>query len=126
MNIPDNLKYTKDHEWVLISDDEAVVGITEFAQSELGEIVFVELPAPGDTIEKNSTLCVVESTKAASDVYAPLTGVIQEVNAILGDTPDLVNTEPYAGGWLVKITGVNSSEFSELLSAEEYRSLTQE
>lgn len=124
MNIPDNLKYTKDHEWVLISNNDAVVGITEFAQSELGEIVFVELPAPGATIEKNSTLCVVESTKAASDVYAPLSGVIQEVNTILGDKPDLVNTEPYTGGWLVKISDINSSEFSELLSAEEYQSLT--
>lgn len=123
MNIPDNLKYTKDHEWIRLEGDCAVVGITEFAQSELGELVFVDLPAAGKAVKPHATLCVVESTKAASDVYAPLTGTVKEVNSALTDNPTLVNTDPYQAGWMVKLEKLNQEELAALLSAAQYKEI---
>jgi len=123
MNIPENLKYTKDHEWIKIEGNTATVGITEFAQSELGELVFVDLPAQGKAVKPHATLCVVESTKAASDVYAPLTGSVKEVNSALTDNPSLVNTKPYEDGWMVKLENLNEAELAGLLSAAQYREL---
>jgi len=123
MEFPIDCKYTKDHEWVRIEGDICVVGITEFAQSELGELVFVDLPAVGKAVKTGGTLCVVESTKAASDVYAPLNGSVSEVNAALKETPSLVNTQPYSGGWMIKLSGVSQAETAQLLSVESYKEL---
>ncbi len=120
MNFPSDLKYTKDHEWVRLSADEAVIGITEFAQSELGDIVFVDLPAVGKTLKQKDTICVVESTKAASDVYAPVGGSVAEVNTKLSSAPDLVNKAPYSDGWMVKLKGVNSSDLAVLMDSAAY------
>lgn len=123
MNFPADLKYTKDHEWVRVTDGGAVVGITAFAQDELGEIVYVDLPAVGSAITQKGVLCVVESTKAASDVYAPISGSVVEANARLADEPALVNSDPYGEGWLVKLSGISESELQSLMSADEYRTL---
>jgi glycine cleavage system H protein len=126
MKIPDDRKYTKEHEWIMAADDKYVVGITEFAQAELGELVFVELPETGTDVEKSSTLCVVESTKAASDVYSPVSGKVVEVNESLNDDAALVNSAPYSDGWLVKLTDVREAELAALLSAEQYKELLEE
>lgn len=123
MNFPKDLKYTKDHEWVRYQNGVATVGITEFAQSELGELVFVDLPAAGKQITKGAAVCVVESTKAASDVYAPIGGKVKEVNQALTENPTLVNTAPYTDGWMVRLEGVNDKEIGGLMSAEEYGKL---
>lgn len=120
---PENLRYTKEHEWVRVEGDNAVCGITDFAQSELGEVVFVELPAVGKVVKKGDTLCVVESTKAASDVYAPIAGKVIEVNQALNDEPSMINSQPYSSGWLVKLAEFNSSEVDGLMAVTEYRAL---
>lgn len=125
MDFPAELKYTKDHEWVRVVDGGAVVGITSFAQDELGEIVYVDLPAAGSAVTQKGVLCVVESTKAASDVYAPISGTIVEANGRLADEPALVNTDPYGEGWLVKLSGITESELQSLMSADDYRTLVQ-
>ena len=119
--MPDNLKYTKDHEWVKVEGDVATVGITEFAQQELGEIVFADIPATGKAFKQGGTLCVVESTKAASDVYAPISGSVKEGNAKLSASPDLINSAPYTDGWLVKLEKFNAAEVEKLMSAAEYK-----
>ncbi len=121
MNFPDNLKYTKDHEWVKVDGDVATVGITEFAQQELGEIVFADIPAVGKSFKQGETLCVVESTKAASDVYAPISGTVVEGNLALAASPDRINTSSYADGWLVKLDKFDSGELEKLMSAAEYK-----
>lgn len=123
MDFPKNYRYTKDHEWVELQGEKATLGITQFAQEELGEIVFVELPSVGDSFSKGDSICVVESTKAASDVYSALGGTVSEVNGILADQPELVNSHPHDKGWLVKLEGVNAAEFEGLMSADEYRNL---
>lgn len=121
MSVPKDRKYTKDHEWVKVEGDTAVVGITEFAQSELGELVFAELPELGKVAKKGEPLCVVESTKAASDVYAPVSGTVREANGALSSSPDAINKDPYGAGWMVKLSGI--SDQAGLLSAEEYDAL---
>lgn len=121
--LPEKLRYTKDHEWVEALGIETKIGITDFAQSELGEIVFVELPAIGKAVKAGETLCVIESTKAASDVYAPVSGVVVSVNAELAAAPDQINKDPFASGWMVMLKDVNQSEVTGLLSAEEYSKL---
>ncbi len=121
--VPSELRYTKDHEWVRLEGDCAVMGITEFAQSELGDLVFVDLPSIGKTVTRGDTVCVVESTKAASDVYSPIGGKVTEVNVALKDSPELVNKEPFGTGWLVKLAGVSAEEVGGLLSAEGYTKL---
>lgn len=123
MEFPSNLKYTKDHEWVNVEGDSATVGITEFAQSELGEIVFADLPAVGKAFKQHDTLCVVESTKAASDVYSPIAGIVKETNAKLASNPGLLNSKPYQDGWLVKLEGINKSELTGLMDAAQYKAL---
>lgn len=123
MEFPSDLKYTKDHEWVRLEGDVAVVGITEFAQSELGDLVFVDLPSAGKSVAQHGTLCVVESTKAASDVYSPLGGTVAAVNDGLGADPGLINRTPYTDGWIAKLSGVSKTEVDGLLSADEYKKL---
>lgn len=124
MNFPAELKYTKNHEWVKMLDDTtALVGISDFAQSELGDLVFVNLPAVGDDVVAGEAACDVESVKAVSDVMSPVTGSVAEVNEELDDSPELLNSDPY-GAWIMKIE--NITDFSELLSAEEYEAFTKE
>jgi glycine cleavage system H protein len=123
MEFPNECKYTKDHEWVRVEGDKVIVGITEFAQSELGDLVFVDLPAVGKTVATHGTLCVVESTKAASDVYSPVAGTVAERNDALADDPGLINRTPYSDGWIVKLSGVSEGELAGLMSAEEYKKL---
>ena len=123
MEFPNECKYTKDHEWVRVEGDNVIVGITEFAQSELGDLVFVDLPAVGKTVATHGTLCVVESTKAASDVYSPVAGTVAERNDALANDPGLINRTPYSDGWIVKLSGVSEAELAGLMSAEEYKKL---
>src|SRR5438067_12648280 len=120
-NVPADLKYTKSHEWVRVNGDTAVVGITEHAQKELTDVVFVELPAVGRQVKCGEACAVVESVKTASDVYAPVSGQIVEVNRAVADNPALVNSEPYGGGWFYKIKLSNPAELNDLLSAESYQ-----
>ena len=121
-NIPSELKYTKSHEWVKVDGDVATVGITEHAQSLLGDLVYVELPEVGDELGAGDDACVVESVKAASDVYAPVDGEALEVNDGVVDDPAQVNSEPYQSGWLFKLKISNSSQLASLMSATDYSS----
>jgi glycine cleavage system H protein len=124
MNYPSELKYTKTHEWVRLEGDVAVVGITDFAQDALGDVVFVDLPQTGRTVEAGAAVAVVESVKTASDIYAPLSGEIIEVNSALSDKPELINQSPYAEGWLFKMR-VNPLDVNKLLSAADYRAVAE-
>ncbi len=122
-NVPLDLRYTKSHEWVRLSGDVATVGITDHAQHELTDVVYVELPAPGRQVKAGAACAVVESVKTASDLYSPLSGEIIEVNRAVAENPALVNTEPYAGGWIWKIKVSRPEELNTLLSAEQYLGL---
>jgi glycine cleavage system H protein len=125
MNIPKDLLYTKDHEWVRIEGDLVVVGITDFAQGELGDIVFVQLPEIGARISQGQSLGSLEAVKAVADVYSPVSGEVAEVNTALGDKPELMNQDPYGGGWVVKIRATNlAAEKAALLNAAAYADLT--
>ena len=128
MEIPRSLRYTKEHEWVRVEDDGNVtVGITDYAQEQLGDIVFVELPEVGDDpVSKDEPFAVVESTKAVSDVYAPVTGKVKEVNDELPNSPEAMNQEPYGDGWLVIMELSHKSELDDLLTAEDYQNLINE
>ncbi len=117
-------RYSKEHEWVELDGDVATMGITGFAAAELGDITYVEVPAQGKAVKANDVLCVVESVKAASDVYSPVSGTVTEVNAALEDEPGLVNQEPEGKGWFCKIKGVAKAEFDALMTAEAYATLT--
>ena len=121
--IPDDLKYTDEHEWLRIEGDTAVIGITDYAQHELGDIVYVELPSPGTKAEVKKTLGVVEAVKTVSDIFAPVSGEIVAVNEILSTDASVINKEPYGQGWMIKIKMSNPSETSTLLGAAEYRKL---
>ncbi len=123
MNIPAELKYTKDHEWVRIEGDEAVVGITDFAQSELGDIVFVEIETEGETIDKEEVFGTVEAVKTVSDLFMPLSGEILTFNPDLEDAPEIVNSDPYGAGWMIRIKLSDASELDSLLSADDYKDL---
>lgn len=123
MNIPANLKYTKDHEWVLINGDEATIGITEFAQSELGDIVFVEIETIGETMEKEAVFGSIEAVKTVSDLFMPLSGEIISLNEDLENNPELVNTDPYGKGWMIKVIYTELDEISELLDNKAYEAL---
>ncbi|MCA0403878.1 MAG: glycine cleavage system protein GcvH [Proteobacteria bacterium] len=116
-----DLKFTKTHEWLKVENDEMLIGITEHAQELLGDMVFVELPEIGDEVKAKDELGVVESVKAASDFYAPISGVVTEVNQAVNDNPALVNSDPYGAGWLVKIKASNPLELDELLSEQQYK-----
>ena len=124
MNIPENLKYTKEHEWLRIEGDEAYIGVTDFAQSELVEIVYVEVDTVGDTISKDEIFGTVEAVKTTSDLFMPISGVILEFNKKLdeneGDDPGLINSDPYGEGWIVKIKISDESEIDHLMNAEQY------
>jgi len=124
---PDELKYSETHEWVRIDDDgHAVVGITEHAQEKLGEVVFVELPDEDISVNAHDEVCVVESVKAAADIYTPLSGKIVAVNEDLLDAPGLINTDPYGDGWLYKIKIKDMDEYKQLLDADDYKEITSE
>ncbi len=119
--VPEDLRFTPSHEWVRVEDDLAIVGITDYAQTLLGELVYVELPDPGDVIDQDEDCAVVESVKAASDVYCPLAGEIIEINEALADEPNLVNDDPYGNGWLFKIQIDKPEQVEELMTSEEYQ-----
>ena len=123
MNIPSNLKYTNDHEWIRVEGDIAYVGITDYAQSELGEIVFVDIDTVGETIEQNGVFGSVEAVKTVSDLNMPVTGEVLEVNEALNDQPELVNNDPYGEGWMIKITVKDAAELDTLLDAEGYKAI---
>ncbi|MDX8360833.1 glycine cleavage system protein GcvH [Cytobacillus sp. IB215316] len=126
MNTPKELRYSEEHEWVRIEGDQVRIGITHFAQSELGDIVFVELPEPGDEIEINEPFGSVESVKTVSELYAPISGKVLEVNEDLNDTPEFVNESPYEKAWMVVIKPADMSEVESLMSAEQYEEMTKE
>jgi glycine cleavage system H protein len=119
-NIPENLRYSKDHEWVSVEGDIATVGITDYAQGSLGDVVYVELPKPGDKFNAHEAFGSVESVKAVSEIFTPIAGEVVEANDGLNDTPEVVNTDPYAGGWMVKLKMDNPGEADAMLSAAEY------
>ena len=121
MNIPDTLKYTKDHEWVKVDGNIATVGITEFAQRELGDIVFVEIETEGEEVEQGDVFGTVEAVKTVSDLFMPVSGTVTEVNADLEDAPETVNQDPYGGGWMIKIEVSDESQLADLLSADDYK-----
>ena len=123
MNIPSELKYTKDHEWIKIEGNTATVGITEFAQGELGDIVYVDVTTAGRELNQHSVFGTVEAVKTVSDLFLPLSGKITEFNKSLETSPEKVNTDPYGEGWMIKLTINNSSEVAGLLSAEQYKEL---
>ena len=125
MNIPSNLKYTKDHEWVLIEGNTATIGITDFAQGELGDIVYVDIDSLDDTVDKDEVFGSVEAVKTVSDLFMPLTGEVTEFNEALEDEPELVNKDPYGEGWMIKISISESSQIEELLDADSYKNLIQ-
>lgn len=121
MNIPDNLKYTSDHEWVRIEDNNiAYVGITDFAQGELGDIVYIDIDSEGETLDQEAVFGSVEAVKTVSDLYMPISGTILEVNPLLEDEADLVNTDPYGKGWMVKIEFSDTSQIADLMDAAAY------
>ena len=123
MNLPESLKYTKDHEWVKVEGNTATVGITHFAQSELGDIVYVDVDTLNETIEKEEVFGSVEAVKTVSDLFMPISGEIIEFNESLGDEPEKVNKDPYGAGWMIKIAISDASQLEELLSAKEYGEL---
>ena len=125
MNVPDDRRYTKDHEWARLEDGRVRVGITDFAQDALGDVVFVQLPEPGASLDAGGALGEVESTKSVSDIYAPVSGVVVEVNAELGDAPQRLNEDPYGEGWICVIEPADAASLEALLDAEGYRRLTE-
>jgi glycine cleavage system H protein len=123
MKIPDNLKYTKDHEWIKIDGDTALVGITDFAQQELGDIVYIEVGTVGESLEQEETFGTIEAVKTVSDLFMPVSGEISEFNEDLESAPDVINKDPYGEGWIVKIKMTDTNEAGSLLTAEQYREL---
>lgn len=120
MKFPENLKYSKDHEWILVDGDTAIVGITDFAQGELGEIVYVDVTSEGDTVDKDEMFGSIEAVKTVSDLMMPVTGEIVEFNEKLEDSPELVNSDPYGDGWIVKISVADANELNDLFDAAAY------
>ncbi|MBG0860472.1 MAG: glycine cleavage system protein GcvH [Bacteroidales bacterium] len=123
MNIPETLNYTKDHEWLRAEGDIGYVGITDFAQGELGDIVFIEIETVGETLKKEDVFGTIEAVKTVSDMFMPVSGEVLEVNPALEDSPDVVNKDPYGKGWMVKIKMTDPSEIGQLLTAEKYQAL---
>ncbi len=123
---PENISYTRDHEWIRVSGDEGVIGITEFAQSQLGDIVYVELPKVGDRFEANDPFGSVESVKSVNELFIPISGEVVEINETLADAPELVNSDSYKDGWMIKIKVLDSSELDSLLSSAEYEDFIKE
>ncbi len=123
MNFPEELKYTKDHEWVRIDGDTATIGITEFAQGELGDIVYVEIETEGETLDAEEVFGTVEAVKTVSDLFLPVSGEVTEVNEALQDAPELVNSDPYGEGWMIKVAMNDASQVDGLMSAADYKEL---
>lgn len=123
MNFPKNLLYTKDHEWIRVEGDEAFVGITDFAQNELGDIVYIEVDSVGENLEREEAFGTIEAVKTVSDLFMPLSGEVLEFNTAVEDTPDIVNKDPYGEGWIAKIKISDKSQLEELLSPEKYKEL---
>jgi len=123
MSIHADLKYTAEHEWIRVEGDEIVVGVTEFAQGELGDVVFIEIETEGETLSVGDTFGTIEAVKTVSDLYMPVDGEIVKVNPALEDTPELVNSEPFEGGWMIRIKMDNPSQLDGLMSADEYSAL---
>lgn len=123
MNIPDNLKYTKDHEWIKVNGDEALIGITEFAQKELGDIVFIEVETEGESIEAGEAFGTIEAVKTVSDLFMPVEGEVLEFNEELEANPEIVNKDPYGEGWIIKIKVADTAALDELLDADAYKAL---
>lgn len=123
MNIPKDLKYTKDHEWLKIDGDVAIVGITSFAQGELGDIVFVDIDSEGELLENGEVFGTIEAVKTVSDLFMPVSGKVIEFNECLEENPELINTDPFGGGWIIRVSISDDSTLTELLSADEYKNL---
>ena len=121
MNNPDNLKYTKEHEWILLEQKTATIGITDYAQSQLGDIVFFELPDLDDEVKQDGTFGVIEAVKTVADLFAPVSGKVVEINLDLEDSPDLINSDPYGAGWIIKTQIENNDEIAALMSSSEYQ-----
>jgi len=124
MNIPSDLLYTKDHEWIKIENGIATVGITDYAQGELGDIIFIELPEIGDSVQAKDSIGTIEAVKTVADIYSPMNGEISEVNVNLEDNPDSINTDPYDSGWIIKLNNLTSDDDS-YLTPDQYKSLIQ-
>jgi len=120
MDFPEGLKYSKEHEWVLVEDGVAIIGITEFAQGELGDIVFVELPEVGEKISKDDPFGSLESVKAVSDIFAPISGAVVEINDDLKENPEAINEDPYGDGWMIKVQMTDMDELKDLMSSDDY------
>jgi glycine cleavage system H protein len=123
MTVPENLKYTAEHEWVRVEGDEIVVGVTDFAQGELGDVVFIEIETQGESLLKGDTFGTIEAVKTVSDLYMPVDGEVVEVNAALEDTPELVNSEPFDGGWMIRVKMSDASQLDDLIPADEYEKM---
>jgi len=123
MNIPENLKYTKDHEWIRVEGDHAFVGITDYAQGELGDVVFIEIETEGETLDKEEVFGTIEAVKTVSDMFMPVSGEVVEINEKLEDTPEVVNKDPYGDGWLIKVAVKDAAELDALLTPEQYKEL---
>ncbi len=126
MNIPSNFKYTKDHEWIRVEGEFAYIGITDFAQGELGDIVYLEIETIGETLAKEEVFGTIEAVKTVSDLFMPVSGEILEMNELLADAAELVNKDPFEKGWLIRIKIANSSELDDLLSADQYEAMISE
>ena len=123
MSFPNDVKYTKDHEWLRIDGEEAFVGITHFAQSELGDIVFIDVDTEGESLEKEEVFGSVEAVKTVSDLFMPINGEVLEFNTNLEDNPELINSDPYGEGWIIRVSVSNANELEELLNSEDYKKL---
>jgi len=123
MEIPQGLKYSKEHEWVATEDSVATIGVTDYAQDQLGEIVYIELPSVGDKVSKDDPFGVIESVKAVSDIFAPVSGTVTEVNQELAESPEMINEDPYGDGWLIKIRISDGAELDDLMDNDEYQEI---
>lgn len=126
MKFPKKLRYTREHEWVLVEGSKATIGITDFAQHELGEVVFVELPKVGDSVTQGESFGTIESVKAASDIYAPVSGEVTEINDELTESPELINDDPYGDAWLIRVEMSDPSEVDQLMTADDYKHYVEE
>ncbi len=123
MNLPDNLRYTKDHEWIRLEGNVATIGITDFAQSELGDIVYVEIESGGKSLDAEAIFGTVEAVKTVSDLYLPVAGTVDKVNAKLANSPELINNDPYGEGWMIKMTVTDTADVEKLMDADSYKSI---
>ncbi len=121
MNIPADLKYTKDHEWVKVDGDTAVIGVTDYAQGELGDVVYIEIESEGDSLDQEEVFGTVEAVKTVSDLFMPISGEVIEVNGALTDAPETVNSDPYGDGWMIKVKIADASQLDDLMSADDYK-----